>query len=58
MGVNQALIRYTRRRLLADGDPAGLAADVRGHARRALALLEHGVGDYAPKPAATSPAAP
>jgi AcrR family transcriptional regulator len=58
IGVNQALIRYTRRRLLADGEPTGLAADVRGHALRALALLEHGLGDYAPKPAATPPAAP
>jgi hypothetical protein len=58
MGVNQALIRYTRRRVLADGEPTGLAADVHGHARGALALLEHGLGDYAPKPAARSPAAP
>jgi AcrR family transcriptional regulator len=58
MGVNQALIRYTRWRVLTDEEPAGLAADVRGHARRALALLEHGLGDYAPKPASTAPAAP
>jgi hypothetical protein len=66
VGVNQALIRYTRRRLLTglaqapldEGEPAGLAAGVRGHADRALALLEHGLGDYAPKPAARSPAAP
>jgi AcrR family transcriptional regulator len=66
VGVNQALIRYTRRRLLTgraqapldEGAPAGLAAGVRGHADRALALLEHGLGDYAPKPAARSPAAP
>jgi AcrR family transcriptional regulator len=58
MGVNQALIRYTRRRVLADEEPAGLAADVHRHADRALALLEHGLGGYAPKPAATSPAAP
>jgi AcrR family transcriptional regulator len=58
MGVNQALIRYTRRRVLADEEPAGLAADVRRHADHALALLEHGLGGYAPKPAATSPVAP
>jgi AcrR family transcriptional regulator len=58
VGVNQALIHYTRRRLVDAGEPAGLAADVRGHADRALALLEHGLGGYAPKPAATSPAAP
>jgi AcrR family transcriptional regulator len=58
MGVNQALIRYTRRHVLADEEPDGLAADVRGHADRALALLEHGLGGYAPKPAASAPAAP
>ena len=58
MGVNQALIRYTRRRVLAGQEPAGLAADVRAHADRALTLLERGLGGYAPKPAATSPAAP
>jgi AcrR family transcriptional regulator len=58
MGVNQALIGYTRRRVLADEDPARLTADVRGHTDRALALLEHGLGGYAPKPAATSPAGP
>jgi AcrR family transcriptional regulator len=47
MGVQRALIDYTRRRILADDEPARLAADVRRRAQRAFALLEHGLGDYA-----------
>ena len=51
IGVQRALVDYTRRRVLADEAPARLAADVRGLGQRAFALLEHGLGDYAPKPA-------
>jgi len=50
MGVQRALIDYVRRRVLADDEPARLAADVRRLAKRAFALLEHGLGDYAGKP--------
>jgi hypothetical protein len=35
----------------ADALAARLAADVRGLYQRAFALLEHGLGDYATKPA-------
>jgi AcrR family transcriptional regulator len=51
MGVHRALIDYTRRRILADDEPARLAADVRRLAQRSFRLLEQGLGDYAPKPA-------
>ena len=51
IGVQRALLDYTRRRILADEEPARLAADVRRLGRRAFALLEHGLGDYAARPA-------
>jgi len=47
MGVQRALIDDVRRRVLADDEPDRLAADVRGLAEDALALLERGLGDYA-----------
>jgi AcrR family transcriptional regulator len=50
IGVQRALVDYTRRRVLADEAPARLAADVRALALRSFALLERGLGDYAPKP--------
>jgi AcrR family transcriptional regulator len=46
MGVHQALVAYTRRRVLAGARSPELADDVRAEAERALALLEHGLGDY------------
>jgi AcrR family transcriptional regulator len=46
LGVQRALVDYTRRRVLADQEPAGLAADVRHLAERGFALLEQGLGDY------------
>lgn len=49
MGVHRASIEYTRRRILTDDQPARLAGDVRDLVQRAFALLEHGLGDYAPK---------
>jgi AcrR family transcriptional regulator len=50
IGVQRALIDYIRRRVVADEEPARLAADVRRLGQRAFALLEHGLGDYATKP--------
>ena len=47
VGVQRALVDYTRRRVLADQQPARLAADVRRLSERAFALLERGLGDYA-----------
>jgi AcrR family transcriptional regulator len=54
LGVQRALVDYTRRRVLADQEPARLAADVRRLAERAFAVLEHGLGDYPPRPARPS----
>jgi AcrR family transcriptional regulator len=51
VGVQRALIDYTRRRVLAAQEPTRLAADVRRLGQNAFALLEHRLGDYAPKPA-------
>jgi AcrR family transcriptional regulator len=51
VGVQRALVGYTRRRVLAEEQPAGLAADVRALAERAFALLEDGLGGYAARPA-------
>jgi AcrR family transcriptional regulator len=58
IGVQRALVDYTRRRVLADEEPIRLAADVRGLYQRAFALLEHGLGDYATKPARPTHAPP
>jgi AcrR family transcriptional regulator len=52
LGVQRALVDHVRRRVLDDGEPARLAEDVRDLARRAFALLEQGLGDYAAKPPA------
>ena len=49
LGVQRALVAYTRRRVLADPAPTGLAADVQRYAEAAFALLDHGLGDYAPR---------
>ena len=48
IGVQRALVDHVRRRVLADEEPARLAADVRRLGGHAFALLEQGVGDYAP----------
>lgn len=50
MGVHRTLLGYVRRRVLADDEPATLAADVRDLGERAFALLEDGLRDYAPRP--------
>ena len=51
VGVQRALVDYTRRRILTGEQPATLAADVRALAERAFALLEDGLGDYGARPA-------
>jgi AcrR family transcriptional regulator len=47
MGVHRALIEHVRRRVLSGEDPTGLPAEVRTLGEQALALIEHGLGDYA-----------
>jgi AcrR family transcriptional regulator len=51
IGVQRALVDYTRRRILADDETTRLAADVSRLGKHAFALLEHGLGDYATRPA-------
>jgi AcrR family transcriptional regulator len=52
LGMHRALIDYVRRRVLADDEPRGLAADIRRLTTEAFTLLEHGLRDYAAKPCA------
>jgi MftR C-terminal domain len=47
MGVHRTLLEDARRRALAGRRSRRLAIEVRGTAKRALALLEHGLGGYA-----------
>ncbi len=47
MGVHRALIGYARTEVLAGRIGPALARRVRSRAERAVALLEHGLGDYA-----------
>ena len=50
IGIHRALIDYSRGRIV-DGDLGPrLARDIRAQARRAFALLESGLGEYARKP--------
>jgi AcrR family transcriptional regulator len=49
MGVHRALLDDARRRALAGRRSRRLAIEVRGTAERALALLERGLGSYAPR---------
>jgi AcrR family transcriptional regulator len=46
MGVHQALVDYTRRRILAGVRTPRLAREVRTQAKSALEALESGLGDY------------
>ena len=55
VGVQRALVDYTRARVLANQGLGRLTTDVRRAAQDAFALLEHGLGDYAPKPGPTRP---
>lgn len=50
MGVQRTLIDVVRSKILAETEPAQLAADIQAFASSAFALLERGLGDYAPKP--------
>ncbi|MBO0815767.1 MAG: TetR family transcriptional regulator [Actinobacteria bacterium] len=50
MGTHRALLDYARRRVLADDDLPGLAADIRRLGVSAFALLEQGLARYAAKP--------
>jgi AcrR family transcriptional regulator len=50
MGVHRALLDYVRRGVLAGRSNPRLARNVRAHGKRALVLLERGLGDYAIKP--------
>jgi AcrR family transcriptional regulator len=47
VGVQRALVEYTRRRVLADEAPERLYADTRRLGEQAFALLAEGLGDYA-----------
>jgi AcrR family transcriptional regulator len=55
VGVQRALVDHTRARVLANQDLGQLVADVRRAAQHAFAVLEHGLGDYAPKPGPDRP---
>ena len=46
IGVQRALVDYTRRRVLADDEPGRLATDVRRLSEDAFALLAQGLGNY------------
>jgi AcrR family transcriptional regulator len=48
MGVHQALVRFTRQRLLDGARQPRLAREVKAEAERALELLQDGLGGYAP----------
>jgi len=47
LGAHRALIDYVRRRTLAGDSAAAIGRGVRAEAKRALALLENGLGNYA-----------
>jgi hypothetical protein len=49
LGVHRALIDYVRRRTLAGARAPKIARDLRAQAKRAFALMERGLGDYAVK---------
>ena len=49
LGVHRVLIDYVRQRTLAGAPAPEIAREVRAKAKRAFALLEGGLGDYAVK---------
>jgi AcrR family transcriptional regulator len=49
LGVHRGLIDYVRQRTLAGASAPEIAREVRAQAKRAFALLERGLGDYAVK---------
>jgi AcrR family transcriptional regulator len=48
MGVHIALLEYARTRLLNNDHPETIAADLRARGAQAFALLDDGLGDFAP----------
>jgi AcrR family transcriptional regulator len=50
MGAHRAVVAYARQRIVEGARHPGLAREVRARAEQALALLEHGLGDYAVRP--------
>jgi AcrR family transcriptional regulator len=50
MGVHRVLVDHVRRRILADDDLGDLATEVEQLRARGFALLEQGLGGYAPGP--------
>jgi AcrR family transcriptional regulator len=49
MGVHRALVDYTRQRIVAGAHSSRIARDVGAQAEQALALLEEGLGELAPR---------
>jgi AcrR family transcriptional regulator len=50
MGIHRSLVHFTRDQIMAGARNPALVRQVRAQAKRALATLEHGLGDYAVKP--------
>ena len=44
IGIHRRLISYVHRQALAGADNRQIARNVRNHGKRALAVLEHGLG--------------
>jgi AcrR family transcriptional regulator len=49
IGVHRSLIEYVRRRVAAGATAAEIGAELGDQARRGLALVERGLGEYAPR---------
>jgi AcrR family transcriptional regulator len=49
IGVHRSLIDYVRRRVVAGASAARIARELAEQGERAFALLERGLGDYAPR---------
>jgi AcrR family transcriptional regulator len=50
MGAHRTLVAYVRNRVLSDEEHSRAASQFQAAAAHAFALLERGLGDYAPKP--------
>ena len=49
IGVHRSLIEYVRRRVAAGATAAEIGSELQEQARRALGLVERGLGEYAPR---------
>jgi hypothetical protein len=49
IGVHRSLIEYVRRRVAAGATAAEIGPELQEQARRGLALVERGLGEYAPR---------